>query len=156
MKLREEARELLYLLFQLVVVLLTMIMFMNLAKGDERQKTEKTIRHLAAVHGVEPELAVAIAQVESGLNKNAVGSLGEVGLFQLRPEFHPVSAENEAANIETAMKYLVSLRATCSRYGDAYFICFNLGPAKQIRFPHRFPYYQKVMNAKRQLAGEKI
>ena len=35
--------------------------------------------------GVDPELALAIAQRESGFNQSARGSAGEIGIFQVKP-----------------------------------------------------------------------
>lgn len=42
----------------------------------------------AGGYGWERDYAVAVATCESGLDPNATGALGEVGLFQLRPEYH--------------------------------------------------------------------
>ena len=48
--------------------------------------------HLALVHrelerrGLPPEVADAVAQIESSYNPEAIGGLGEVGLMQIRPE----------------------------------------------------------------------
>lgn len=41
------------------------------------------IRSLAQVHGVHPDIAIAFAQIESGLNPDAVSPTGAIGLFQL-------------------------------------------------------------------------
>lgn len=109
-------------------------------------KIERDIRKIAAVEGVSPDLAVAIAKVESQLKPNKIGGLGEIGLFQLRPEFHNVTRDYKT-NIRTAMRYLKQIEPVCrAKYGEAWVICYNLGPnyAKPIRFPKKFPYYIKV------------
>lgn len=43
------------------------------------------IRTTAAAYGVNPELAIAVARRESGLNQAARGAAGEIGVFQLMP-----------------------------------------------------------------------
>lgn len=45
--------------------------------------------------GFDPNMAIAIAQYESSLNPKAVGAIGEVGLFQLRPEFYAESCKGQ-------------------------------------------------------------
>jgi len=45
----------------------------------------RLVRQEAQQRGLPPELAVAVAQVESAYNPNAVGTVGEVGLMQVRP-----------------------------------------------------------------------
>lgn len=44
-----------------------------------------TIAERAGAHGVDADRLVALARCESGLDPRAVGSLGEVGLYQLAP-----------------------------------------------------------------------
>jgi soluble lytic murein transglycosylase-like protein len=47
---------------------------------------EQMIRDEALRQGVPPDLAVAVARRESGLNPNVRdGAFGEVGLFQVKP-----------------------------------------------------------------------
>ena len=45
-----------------------------------------TIRRAALERGVPPDLAEAVAQIESGFDPSAVGTVGEVGLMQVRPQ----------------------------------------------------------------------
>ena len=45
----------------------------------------RLVRHEAQQRGLPPEVADAVAQVESAYNPNAVGTVGEVGLMQVRP-----------------------------------------------------------------------
>ena len=45
----------------------------------------RLVRQEAQQRGVPPEVADAIAQVESAYNPHAVGTVGEVGLMQVRP-----------------------------------------------------------------------
>lgn len=146
MRLRADAMEWLMVILTLCFI----VAFASVAKGEEAQALEEKIVETAVEHGVDPVLALAIARVESNVNPRAVGSLGEVGVFQLRPEFHSVS-EDEFANIETAIQYLAVLKERCAHYGDAYFICFNLGHVRRVNYPNKFPYYVKVMREKSKL-----
>ncbi|MFD1703628.1 lytic transglycosylase domain-containing protein [Methylopila henanensis] len=44
------------------------------------------VRREAAARGLPPEVAEAVAHVESGYEPSAVGAVGEIGLMQIRPE----------------------------------------------------------------------
>lgn len=130
-----------------VAAILFVLLYELDAAASERQDIIKMIRTSAVEHGIEPDLAVAIAVVESGLNPNAVGDAGEIGLFQLRPEYHRVKPGDVKNNIDVAMKYLGYLKSVCGpKYRDAWIICYNLGPnyPRDIQHPNRFPYYIKV------------
>jgi soluble lytic murein transglycosylase-like protein len=102
------------------------------------------IRVIALEHGVDPDLAVAIATVESRIEPNTVGLKGEIGLFQLRPEYHPVVKGDVLNNIRTAIRYLAELKVSCASYGEAYFVCYNYGPSRKLNHPTLFPYYKRV------------
>ena len=41
---------------------------------------------MAEQHGMPPDIAEAVAAIESGYRPDAVGAVGEVGLMQIRPE----------------------------------------------------------------------
>lgn len=64
--------------------------------------------------GLPPELADAVAQVESGYRPNAIGTVGEIGLMQVRPSTARMmgfSGTNEdladpATNIRYGVRYL--------------------------------------------------
>lgn len=112
-----------------------------------RTQIESYIVKSSQKHHVDPRLALAIAEVESGFNPNMVGSLGEVGVFQLRPEFHSVVKGNTKQNIDVAIKYLAHLKRQCGDYGDAFFVCYNYGPSRQLKHPKLFPYYKRVQLA---------
>lgn len=51
----------------------------------DRTTYVELIRKTAIEQGVPPDLAEAVAQVETGFNPTAVGTVGEVGLMQVRP-----------------------------------------------------------------------
>lgn len=119
---------------------------LSICQGSEQDYID-LIEQTSVNHGLDPDLAVAIAITESSLNPNAIGGLGEVGLFQLRPEYHDVQKGNVKHNINVAVKYLVKIKGICEdKYDKAWFICFNTGPYKVIKVePTEFTYYKKVM-----------
>jgi len=134
------------ILIAIVVLILTLLTGHQVeARSTE---VERIIRDKSNQHNLNPDLMVAIARTESGLNPKAVGGLGEIGVFQLRPEFHDVRPGDVEHNIETAILYLAEIRRKWEPvYGDAWFIKYNLGPNyRRLNYPKRFPYYVKVMS----------
>jgi len=124
------------------------------ADKPTRDEIVEYITVAAVNENVDPKLALAIALVESELNPGALGGLGEVGVFQLRPEFHPVVKANVQHNVTVAVKYLAQLKTRCGKYGDAFFVCFNYGCARHLNHPRKFPYYVKVMSTLKKLRTE--
>lgn len=153
---RTHDRELTLKELALIMILAFVLgLFMNQdAKAMSQDEIVSIIKIEAKRHGVNPELALAIAQVESRLNPKARGSKGEIGVFQLRPEYHAVSEGDVRNNIRTAIRYLAELKVTCAKYGSAYFVCYNYGPSRHLKHPRQFPYYKRVqfaLNKRRQL-----
>lgn len=143
-------KNIVYLAFITAALFIATLLATSIAQGQSRQEVIEIIRATSLRHSLNPELTIAIATVESGLNPDAIGSKGEVGLFQLRPEYHSVKPGNVKQNVEVALAYLSEIRNKWQPiYGDAWFIKFNLGPNyRQIKYPTKFAYYQKVMAAK--------
>lgn len=102
------------------------------------------IRKEAVRQRVEPEVAIAVAKVESNLNPKAVGSKGEIGLFQLRPEFHRGNLLDPKTNIKLGVAHLAYWKRKCPVQDKlAWFTCFNQGSRKP-KYPTILPYYRKV------------
>lgn len=132
----------------LVAVIVMMLLAALTAVGAE-SRYKDTIVKTALAHEVDPTLALAIAEVESRFKPDAVGTRGEIGLYQLRPEFHGKDVKQPKKNIEKAMVYLARIKKNCyPRYGEAYFICFNYGPNRRLKVdPSATRYYQRVIKA---------
>lgn len=126
--------------------MILLYILIGLCQADQETYID-TIHKVSREYNIDPNLAVSIAVVESNLNPNAIGGLGEIGLFQLRPEYHNVIIGQPRHNIKTAIKYLAELKKIChTKYGTAWFICYNTGPYKKIKVaPKEFSYYKKVM-----------
>ena len=107
----------------------------------------KMITAEARRQGLEPAIAVAIATVESGLNPHAVGSRGEIGLFQLRPEYFNYSKQqlaNPKINAKLGIQHLIYMRKNCPSQLDLTWVaCYNSGINRHPKYPHLLPYYKK-------------
>jgi soluble lytic murein transglycosylase-like protein len=132
-----------------VIKLITTTLLFSLgvnASADTKPEIVFKIQQTALEEGVDPDLAVAIATVESSLNPEARGALGEVGLFQLRPEYHDVIKGNTDHNTRIALKYLADLQRIWSpQYGNSWFVLYNWGPNKHPQNPRQTVYFKKVM-----------
>ena len=122
------------------------------AKEEPKPLTVVQAIKLAAFNeGLDANLMLAIAKVESNLDPEARGALDDTGLFQLRKRFHGEGASTDAyTNSVTAARYLKWLkkRPKCAEYGAAWYVCFNTGPNSiPLDNPTTFSYYKKVQQA---------
>jgi hypothetical protein len=89
------------------------------------------IQSLAPSYGVPPSLALALAKKESSLNPSAVGTSGEIGLFQVMPstaaQFGVTNLYDPTANTQAGLSYLASLYKQYGNWSDA-LIAYNEGP----------------------------
>ena len=105
----------------------------------------------SAFFNLNPNLVVAVAKTESSLNPRAVGSVGEIGLFQVRPKYSKFSRKelfNPLINIVEGLRMLSFAKKHCKhRVDNSWLICYNLGVkgASKVRYPKKFDYYKKVM-----------
>lgn len=107
------------------------------------------VRTIAAEEGIDPDLLVAIIKVESNFNVNAVGSVGEEGLMQLKPKYHSAGF-NVRKNVTTGARYLLWLkeRPECKSRGKAWFTCYQTGPNKKLKDAETYYYYLRVNKAR--------
>ena len=106
----------------------------------------------ASVHfNISPGLALAIAKQESSLRTDVIGSVGEVGIFQIRPKYSKYTADelkNPIINIVEGLRFLKNARKRCKHQKDmTWIVCYNLGVVggSKIKYPKKFDYYVKVM-----------
>lgn len=117
---------------------------------SENTVSRIAIRNTAVItatkYGVDPILVLAIIQVESKGNPKATGGLGEIGLMQLRPEFHSGVTYEIGNNIRYGVRYLAHIKDRCPNRNDLEWItCYNKGTAKRLKHPTYNRYYKRVM-----------
>lgn len=105
-------------------------------------------------YDIDEKLLASIIAVETKYNNHLVGSLGELGLAQIRPEMHCLGIhsyakriqylKNPSTNIDEAAKILRDIQNKAFyRYGDMRWVeHFNRGLGKSSK---KFRYYHKVM-----------
>jgi soluble lytic murein transglycosylase-like protein len=104
--------------------------------------------HVAEQTGMDANLLLAVAYVESHYNPRKTGSLGEVGLMQLRPEFHDGVDYSVIGNLTMAANYMKELRVICKHKADlTWLTCYNAGPYNKISQPKQTAYYKAVLAA---------
>lgn len=86
----------------------------------------------AASYGIPPSIALAVARQESGYNQGAIGSSGEVGVFQLMPSTAielGVNPYNLSENVNGGLAYLSQ---QYQRFGswDMALAAYNAGPGR--------------------------
>ncbi len=85
----------------------------------------------AQQYGVDPSLALEVAQQESGLNRNAVSSAGAIGVFQLEPATAAMLGVNPYdvnQNIQGGIQYLAQMLAQFGGDVEAALAAYNWGP----------------------------
>jgi len=88
----------------------------------------------ASSYGVPPPLAVAVAQKESGFNQAAVGSSGEIGVFQLMPGTAAQLGVNPSdldQNVQGGLTYLQQLYNQFGNWTQA-LQAYNGGPGNVV------------------------
>lgn len=112
---------------------------------------------------VDPYLVAAVVQVESQFNPQTVGSIGEIGLMQLRPEYfangRPKDLFNPEMNIRLGIGYLAKIKNRCRhKVGNTFLVCYNAGVTggSRIKNPSQFPYVVRVSKAYNELKAKQI
>lgn len=89
------------------------------------------IADAAAQNGVDPNLAIAVANQESGQNENAVSSAGAIGVMQLMPgtaAMYGADPYDAADNIQAGTSYLGDLLNQFGGDQAAALAAYNWGP----------------------------
>ena len=92
---------------------------------------QQLITSTAQAYGVSPALALAVAQQESGFNQSAVGSSGEIGVFQLMPGTAAglgVDPANLQQNVQGGVAYLAQLLSQFGGNTALALAAYNAGP----------------------------
>jgi soluble lytic murein transglycosylase-like protein len=110
------------------------------ASGDFRELATASARR----HGLDPELVLAVASVESGFQPQAVSPKGAQGLMQLMPatakELGVKDAFDPAANLDGGARYLKDLIARYDGDVQKALAAYNAGPGAVARHGGVPPY----------------
>jgi len=91
------------------------------------------VQQIATQYGLNPGLALAVAQHESSLNPNAVSSEGAQGVMQLMPataaQFGVSNPFDPVQNITAGVQYLLALLAQFNGDVASALAAYNWGPA---------------------------
>ncbi len=92
-------------------------------------------------HSLDPYFVMAVIAGESSFNPDQVGSVGEIGLMQIRPGTGEWIADmkgmkwkgkkslfDPATNIKLGVSYLAWLRTKFEGHGQLYVAAYNMGP----------------------------
>ena len=99
--------------------------------GPSTAQIQAWIAAAAAQYGVDPSLALAVAEQESGLNPNAMSQAGAIGVMQLEPStaiMLGVDATDPQQNIYGGVHYLAELMAEFGGDEVAALAAYNWGP----------------------------
>ncbi|MGL6039871.1 MAG: transglycosylase SLT domain-containing protein, partial [Deefgea sp.] len=126
----------------------------DMKKFSANQKmVAKIITQVASWHGVDPNLAMSIAKVESGLNAHAVSPKSAMGVMQLIPDtaerFNVKDVFNVSQNVKGGVRYL---RWLLDRYqGNVALVAasYNAGEGKVDRYRGIPPYPETRQYVKR-------
>lgn len=131
-----------FLGFMLIIVM--MVLFIEIANANTNVY-KSLIAHEASLQGLDPAVALAVAEVESNYNPKATGKHGEVGLFQLHPKWHKNPSYDVNENIKDGVSHLIYWRTHCPTKKDmTYVVCFNRGTRPVVN-PKTAPYYKKFI-----------
>src|SRR5437879_8034865 len=93
---------------------------------------QQLVADTAVSLGIDPALALAVADAESGFDPSALSSAGAIGVMQLEPETAAglgVDPSDPAANIRGGLVYL---KQQLNRFGDVgmALAAYNWGPER--------------------------
>jgi soluble lytic murein transglycosylase-like protein len=130
-----------FLMAVLIILLFGIFAISTCAKATvvEMIKAEARRQHF------DPDIAVAVATVESNLDQNVVGDKGEIGVFQILPRVYPgANLRNLKTNIRLGIEHLKYWQRVCPTIEGISFVnCYNAG-FRRPKYPFLRPYVRKV------------
>ena len=85
----------------------------------------------ATAKGLPPSVALAVAQQESGFNQSAVGTSGEIGIFQVMPSTAPgANLSDTTTNINTGVGLLAQYYTQYNGNLADVLTAYNAGPSR--------------------------
>lgn len=136
-----------------------------LEKENPKLGSDKFIKAVIAEskqYEYDPIFLMAVIKTESQFNEKAIGSSGEIGLMQIKPETAqwicekngikwkgPQALKNPEYNIKVSSLYFKYLKKTLNSKSSHYVNAYNMGIGKLGRLPANnilaHPYYHKVI-----------
>lgn len=117
------------------------------AKASEKALVTSVVKEKAMAHKVDPQLVLAVIEVESMFNRNKTGPRGEIGLMQLLPAYFPNAKHDIMGNIELGISYMAFVKNNCPVKRDFLWIsCYNSGIHRRPKHPELLPYYKRIMS----------
>lgn len=138
-----------------LALLLTIILLGEDSEGAELKSHIKEFAiETACKEGVDPKIVLAIIKVESAGKTHVIGRAGEIGLMQLKPQFHPEGAQfNYIKNITAGVNYLKRIK-NLHRDKKHYYVYYNIGPYnKKVDKLENTKYYRLI---NKEITREKI
>jgi hypothetical protein len=143
-----------YIFATVLYIVITMLLILSGpgAKADDDCDTvECLIASQAREQGVPVEVAIAVGKVESSLRQSAIGPFGEIGVFQIRPQYTTANIYDLKSNIREGVRQLAYWHQHCPvQEGISWVNCYNAG-MKHPKYPLKRPYVQKITLAMRGL-----
>lgn len=134
-------RQIKYSILISFLLLVIILAFSTCSKADviELITAEARRQHF------DPEIAIAVAVVESGLNQNAIGKAGEIGIYQILPRIYPgANLFDLQTNIRLGIEHLKYWKRNCPTVKGIQFVnCYNSG-FRHPKYPNLRPYVKKV------------
>lgn len=110
-----------------------------------------TILINSMANGVDSQLVESIIKVESEFDSTKTGTIGEIGLMQIRKEYWqgPLNLYEPELNIGVGTQMLSKLKRLQPTLGKHYYVAWNLGATGAKRFNKKkhiskFTYAEKV------------
>lgn len=142
-----------------IAVLFTTLIFSSLpaisAESVSTQDIKKYIVKCAAEMGVEPEIALSIAKIESGFCQEIKSKMGAVGVYQILPStarkigYNPYHYQD---NIRGGIAYYKQLRKMFNS-DEVALAAYNAGPGNVKKFGGIPPYAETQRFVKKVLAS---
>jgi soluble lytic murein transglycosylase-like protein len=109
----------------------------------------KMVQVAANKYGVDPKLAMAVAEAESGLSQDAVSPVGAVGVMQLMPETASSlgvrNINDPRENIDGGVRYLKQMLTTFDGDVAKAVAAYNAGP-QAVKNYNGVPPYSETRN----------
>lgn len=109
------------------------------------------ITYYSIAMNFDPALSLAVVRQETNFNNNVVGDVGEIGLFQVRPEYvsnySKKELQNPEINIKVGIMLLKDAKKRCKHQRNLeWLVCYNAGivGGSKYKYPSKAEYVIRV------------